>query len=380
MFMCFFQPLIFWDRIPFNVVFRVLLVVVWFAIIITEIVRIRKWDSYLWLWTIFCGIQIAIIQINASADGAEPWNATLKVISYLFLVHFLDAFLSKARTSEIKFFWRYLFGMTVLELISIPLYKLGIISIYWYGIKTRATEPIIAMILVGLLLKDELSKKELYSGIGIGVIVSLWLKNSTAIIGLLLIWLCYTVQQKRKFKWLLKILKPHFIVAVTAALSIGVVFFGIQTNFSTLWSMAFGKDITFSGRTGIWAAGMDAMINYDQAHRLWGFGFSNVSLWCKMVWWNITTEGHNQIFQMLHDTGYIGTIIMYVVWFLQLRNTNKCEDNYIKYITVSTCFAMLIMCITEIYCYHSYYYILFAIAARSTDIARKLEISQKERV
>ena len=86
--------------------------------------------------------------------------------------------------------------------------------------------------------------------------------------------------------------------------------------------------------------------NDDVNHQLWGYGFHNVSLWVKWQWLTIITEGHNQLLQMLHDTGIIGTILMYLTFYFQLRGLNKSKNVLTRNLIAAVCFAMMIMCIT----------------------------------
>lgn len=379
-FVTFFQPLMLWNREPFNYFFRIIQLAVWITLVLTAVIRWRKWNLYLWLWTFFCFIEIGVIIINSGADRAEPVKAIETIVSYLFLVHFLDIFFSKAGKNELLFLWKYLLCMILLELVSIPAYKMGLISIYWLGIKTRATEPIIAFLLLSLLLKEKIKKEKLYFGIGLSVVIVVLLKISTAVLGIAIIALFCWITEMPHLKRFLKLLQPTVIIGVSLALTVGVLIFDIQTRFSSLISLAFSKDITFSGRSELWEYGISMIQNDDIGHQLWGYGFSNVSLWCRWQWYDIVTEGHNQLLQMIHDTGIIGTIILYFVWYFQLRGLNKCKDIVAKNTIASVCFAMLIMSITEIYCYHSYFFIVFAIAAKSKDIVENINLRRSEKV
>ena len=270
--------------------------------------------------------------------------------------------------------------MIALELISIPLCKAGLISIYWLGIKTRATEPIIAFLLLTLLLRKEIKKERYYIGIALSVIIIILLKISTAVIGIAIIAMFTWAAKKPHLKRLLKLLQPSVIIGASVALTIGILFFDIQTRFSSLIGLAFSKDITFSGRSELWEYGISMIQNDDVNHQLWGYGFYNVSLWVKWQWYTIITEAHDQLLQMVHDTGIIGTILMYLTFHFQLRGLNKCKNILARNLIAAVCFAMMIMCITEIYSYHSYFYIIFAIAARSKNIIENRESIRSKNV
>lgn len=375
-FVVFFQPLMLWDRIPFNFFFRALQLLMWITIFIVQLSRLQKWNLYLWVWTAFCCIQVIVILNNSGYTDANPEKALETILSYLFLVHFLDLFFKRSGRKEVVFLWKYLFAMLMLELISVPLYHLGAISIYWLGIKTRATEAIVAFLLINLILKGHIKKSWFCSGIILSIVIVLILKISTAVIGMALIAGCWWLLKKPHLKWFLKLLQSSAIISVTLVLTVGVLFFDIQTRFSDIFSFAFSKDITFSGRVELWENGITKLALYDGIHHLWGYGFSNIPLWTGWKYFDITTEAHNQLLQMLHDTGLIGTIILYVTWFLQMHEMKKCSNQDVRNIIASTCFACFIMCITEIFCYHSYFYIVLAIAARSGDIVKNLNLHQ----
>jgi len=364
----------FWDRVPFNYFFDILQLIMWFIILITQLPKILKWDLYLWAWTLFCSIQIVVILNNADYVVAEPEQAVEAVLSYLFLVHFLDRFFKICGRREIVFFWKYLFIILILELISIPLYHAGLISIYWFGVKTRATGPIIAFLLISLLLKAHIKKSWFYTGIALSIIIVFVLKISTAIVGIALIAVCWRLLKKPHLKWFLKLLQPSVIIGVTLALNIGVLIFNIQTHFSELLSFVFAKDATFSGRVEFWEDAISKLALYDNNHYLWGYGFKNIRIWVGWKWIDIQSEAHNQLLQMIHDTGIVGTVILYVTWFLQMHGMKTCSNQDVRNIIASTCFAYFIMCITEIYCYYSYFFIVLAMAARSEDIVKNLSL------
>lgn len=373
-FVIFFQPLMLWDRVPFNIFFKALQLLMWITIAIVQLPRIFKWNLYLWVWTAFCCIQVIVILNNTGYSDADPEKAIETILSYLFLVHFLDLFFARGGRKEVVFLWKYLLAMLVLELISIPLYQVGAISIYWLGIKTRATEPIVAFLLISLILKGHIKKSWFRSGIILSLIIVLVLKISTAAIGMALIAVCWWLLKKPHLKWFLKLLQPSVIIGVTLALTIGFLFFDIQTHFSDILSLAFGKDLTLSGRVEFWEDGISKLALYDKNHHLWGYGFSNISIWVGWKWIDVRSEAHDQLLQMLHDTGIIGVVMLYVTWFLQMHAMKKCSNEDVRNIIASTCFAYFIMCITEIYCYHSYFYIVLAIAARSGDIVKNLNL------
>ena len=375
-FIIFFQPMMLWNRVPFNFFFQALQLLVWGIIAVTQITRLLKWKSYLWVWTIFCIIQIVVIFNNVNEIDANPDSALETTLSYLFLVHFLDIFFSGAQRKEILLFWKYLYIMILIELVSIPLYRFGLISIYWLGIKTRATEPIIAFLLISLILKDKVKKKWIWSGIILSIFIVLILRISTAVVGIALIVFGWWLLRKPHLKWFLKLLQPSIIIAVTLAITIGVLFFDLQTHFSDFFSLVFAKDTTLSGRTWFWADAISKLAMYDNVHHLWGYGFHNVSVWVGWTYIEFYSEAHNQLLQMLHDTGIIGTVLTYVVWYLQLHSMENCLNEKVKNIMACTCFIYLILCIVEIYYYHSYFFIVFAMAARSEEIVNNLNLHQ----
>lgn len=373
-FVVFFQPIMLWNRVPFNIFFTALQMVVCSVVLLSSVIRIKKWDMYLWVWTIFCFIQIAVICNNNSVNGADSKEAIAKVLSYLFLVHFMDIFFSDCGKKEMLFFWKYLLIMLILEAVSIPLYHLGIISIYWLGIKTRATETVIAFLLITLLLKGKLKKRVFYAAIVLSVGIIIFLKISTGLLGVIMIALCLWLLRRKGLKCFFKLLQPSIIIVSILLLTIGVVFFGIQKHFASLFGFLFSKEISFSGRTWFWPYGIDMLNKYDEVHRLWGYGFYNIRLWCSWKWIDVTSEAHNQLLQMLHDTGIIGTVMLYACWFLQLRGLNKCKNDIFRNTIASICFVFFIMCIVEIYCYHSYFFIVLAIAAKSKNIAENMKL------
>lgn len=212
-----------WNREPFNYIFRIIQFVVWVIVALSSVARWRKWNRYLWLWTFFCFIEIAVILINSSAERANPVLAVETVISFLFLVHFLDVFFVEAERRELKFLeLSVLYDRLRADLISVIQGRTD--QYLLAGNKNTSNRANHCVLTANLIVKKRNKKERYYIGIALSVIIIILLKISTAVIGIAIIAMFIWAAKKPHLKRLLKLLQPSVIIGVSVALTIGILF------------------------------------------------------------------------------------------------------------------------------------------------------------
>lgn len=372
----FFKPILFWNRFPFNVFFQILQIVIWCIIALVALGRIKSWKPYLTMWTFFCLTNYFVILNNLSDNTLQSLELTT---SLFLLVHFLDwSFGQNKSIVPLKCMWNFLYVYELLELITIPLYQKGLINVAWFGIKTRCVDAAIPFILLTLVLKDLLGTKRVLWSITIAISTIFLSMDTTGMVAIILIATGLFLKSKY-LEVLLKLIKPLSIVIAPVIITILLLFYQILNRFAWFFSSVLQKDIemalTLSGRTEFWPNAVTSLSQGTKLVKLFGVGYYNNHEW---VYWfriNSLVESHNQILQLLHDTGIIGTATFLIIMYLMFKK-NENNINELNQVISIFSFAYFFILVTEIYGYYSYFYIVPLIAANVKNI--KMIISNAE--
>ena len=157
--------------------------------------------------------------------------------------------------------------------------------------------------------KDKFSRLFLYANVIFGIIIY---RSSTLIIGAVVyvgIWFV--------IKWFPKLYKPVTFCAVSLAIQILVVFFGVQKYFSWLIEGALNKNLTLSSRTIVWE---DAM-NLISQKPIIGYGTGGII----PAFWNTryTIPAHNLIMEIIITSGCVGLIFAVAMFIMTISRIDK---------------------------------------------------------
>ena len=125
--------------------------------------------------------------------------------------------------------------------------------------------------------------------------------------------------------------------AVVAVIFIILVFMSAEGNWFVLLSEALGKDITYNGRTALWAKAL----SYIQQHPIWGMGPSIV---LDVGWGVVMTHAHCLYLNICAKYGVLAVILLVLIIWKSFSQTKTIP--WIVYV----CFVLYLLCsIVEVY-------------------------------
>lgn len=190
-----------------------------------------------------------------------------------------------------------------------------------------------------------------------------WVAGAVMSISLFLIYIF--ILRVINFNTLLNI---NTYIFINAFLFIGFVIFRIQNIFSFIIVNILKKDITFTGRTKIWNAG----IYWFLKSPLIGNGVNNVdNERLKLVGFE---HCHNYFLQILYRSGILGFLFFIIIIFLVMKKLSYlgASNKYVKFISYSI-FCFLILFQVEAYPTLDYFLVIATLAYHIEEITPQLE-------
>lgn len=177
---------------------------------------------------------------------------------------------------------------------------------------------------------------------------------ATGLISTLLLVAGYYIVEKfpnsRQLKW--------FIVFAAVLTMIGVVLFQIQEVFAWLITGIFQKDVSLTGRTGIWKTAIEII-----GENKWlGVGYTNHGVFVPLE--NLITSGHSQLIQTLYYGGIVGTGIYFLMILYPVMKTISNRDKRMNILLVTVA-VIIIESISEICMDTIYFLVLLTIMSLS---------------
>lgn len=175
---------------------------------------------------------------------------------------------------------------------------------------------------------------------------------------------CEWFEKRKKNKqvaiWKYYVLYLGFFVAV--------VFFNMQYLAAGFLENVLNKDITFTGRTAIWAVAIDMI----KSNPFWGYGTMpdgrtlvvGISLSS-----GSSHSAHNYFLSLLIETGIWGLLIYVYMLVIVARQIYHAKDRYIANVIASGIFAMFLMYISEGMITQPAQYMIFILAFYSSEWA-----------
>jgi O-antigen ligase len=278
-----------------------------------------------------------------------------------------------------RFLSALLFILTLQLLINsivVILFPSGITNgIYFVGKRTRFTDVIFPTILISLILDKMDNRKISLRTKAICVlclfnIISKWI--GTALVGLGIVVIIYLLLKNKKR--LINFLTISKITIGAIILNILIAVCRIQNIFSWLIVDILHKDLSLTYRTYIW----DEIFKYMQGNWLLGFGMvdnGNFVYWGKSTWAKeLIWQAHNQWLQLFHDGGLL-LVFSFIIMLLFAGRQLKSNRVNIQIKLYLVCFYLsyMIMMITEIYSYMSYFYIIIFLIYNSKYLSNETE-------
>jgi len=276
----------------------------------------------------------------------------------LFLALFIDYGLKKNLLSFLKAGSLFLSFLTIINIISIFLYpkgmyinSTGFFENWILGYKNAHILFILPAIIFRFLYsycKYNKLKPFDYLFLTICTISTFIVRNSTGIIGIMILW-AYVIFGRYLKR--MKIFNIANYALATIGLFITIVILRVQELFSYLIVNILKRDITFTGRIDIW----DKAINYIKIKPWLGYG--NVSF----NYNNYIFSTHNTILGILHKVGFLGFASYVLIIYKSLKELWKNRDSQVCQFFSIIIFCYFIMMLVEAYGF-SYYMFIFVIA------------------
>lgn len=167
------------------------------------------------------------------------------------------------------------------------------------------------------------------------------LDSSTSLVGLIIFVICYVLWRKYKGKIQnFRLLQLKYFVVLTIAVSVAIIFFNIQDNFSNILQNVFHRDNTLTDRVFIWELALLAL-----ARRCWwGYGLQDAVGSNSVIH---ATHCHNYYLQQVYTGGIVGFVLCMIMWLVASNEGNKNIRLMPVKVILFALISMLFMGITE---------------------------------
>ena len=165
-----------------------------------------------------------------------------------------------------------------------------------------------------------------------------WSASSVVGIAIIIVYVLFVYGKK-----ISKIFNPFFVVVTYVVAEVGLVVFNIQNRFSYLIETFLHKNVTLTGRIGIWYNAINNIYNSP----VYGHGVTkggNIKLSTTFVGTR-TLGAHNIILEVLMQVGYVGLVLwltfIFASIFLKKKEIKSDEDSY--YMLLFFAYVVMIM-------------------------------------
>lgn len=193
-----------------------------------------------------------------------------------------------------------------------------------FGLKNvhvRYIIPGIAIVIAADIYKKGKLTLGDYALLGIGIVNNLLVKSSTGLAGMLLfsaLIISDNFRGKISRKFIQKMLNPAVIVLVSIVLYYFVLS-GENSILGTLVSKYFGKDLTFTGRSYVWARCLDLFLQKPMS----GYGYVNSDEFFSLIGVGIGAHPHNYLLAWLFYGGVFSLVFVAIAYFILIKSVKK---------------------------------------------------------
>lgn len=242
---------------------------------------------------------------------------------------------------------------------------------YWLGLRVRIASyafPVIATLLIAFFYFKKNNKYKiswmimLLVTIGISIQFFLMEQVATALVSMGVLIIYFVVFNFTERVTATFALKAWFI---EVGINIGIVFFGIQSQFAWLIEGILGKSLTFTGRTTIW----NSAFQQGMKHFILGSGIGTAQVFND----NGVTYEHNQLLNMFYSGGLIALVLFLIIVFICIKKVSNIKNSMLNKIMSSVILACSIEMITEHPFENALFVVVLVIAYHSSYIQEVLE-------
>lgn len=223
---------------------------------------------------------------------------------------------------------------------------------YLFGLRIGISIHIVLALLLSLLYDYCNSEKTIKLGtttITIAVVSAIsfaFLRAVTGMIGIIVMILMYFLLSHNKIR------NRKVLFLVPIVLFILIVITEKQLNILGFILNYFGKDLTFTGRTRIWAQALQ----YISEHPLIGHGTNTMPI--NWVYSTIMQPAHNEI---LNDVYFAGLFTLPFLYYCTIGFIDSSTARFINDLYVSVIFGLSLMMITEIQSDYASFFVIISL-------------------
>lgn len=175
--------------------------------------------------------------------------------------------------------------------------------------------------------------------IALSVALIVMVFSATSLVGLAIFFIVLLLMQKRKMK---KLLNATCAMILGTALSIGIVFFNIQTRGFAAWVITnvLNRSTSLTSRTVIWQQTLSVI----RRNWLFGIGYKINTAYQAVIH---GSSAHNEYLFMLLQGGIVLLVIFYVYFAVMKKPLEKYKTSYVTYVFTALYFSLFIQFIAE---------------------------------
>lgn len=314
------------------------------------------------IYSIFCGLFTTVLFVSDIMHGALSSSELLFFAQMLGLTVCVDLYVkigALERLTAVIAFWLGLF--IIINFATVLAYPDGMYldnrgwtANFFLGYKNRFPYyflPYLAFEAIYEILRFK-KIKIWYLVMQIIMLISAILGASSTGTVVVLVSLAMTILANSKE--LPPFLNARVAFVVSALLSVGIIFFQVQTQFSSLIHELFGKDATFTGRTLIWDASIKDILKSP-----W-IGNGNTEVNINLDW--DVFQCHNKFLDIAFVSGLFGIVLFFVVIFIATKNLHVQQGNTIANLLTFALFGYAIIFLMESRRADPLMFLVFAVA------------------
>lgn len=309
--------------------------------LIVALCFIRKVKIY--TVTVFVELAYLMIFIATVINGRSIRNAVSVLLPAMAMMLLFNYGIARKEEVFLTVVRRMMLVFILINAITVILVPNGLFyqdgPNWLFGLKNVHVRYIIPG--MSMFIAADINKKgKLMSGdyalLGLGIINNILVKSSTGLAGMLLfaaLIISDNFRGKVSRKLIQKMLNPAVIVLASIILYY-IVLSGENSILGALVSRYFGKDLTFTGRSYVWARCLELILQKP----IVGYGYVNSDEFFKLIGVGIGAHPHNYLLAWLFYGGAISLVftgISYVVLIKRVKKSASIEARVYLWATIS---------------------------------------------
>lgn len=278
--------------------------------------------------TVFIELAYLMILLATVINGRSIRNAVSVLLPAMAMMLLFNYGIERKEEVFLTAVRRMMLAFVLINAITVILAPNGLFyqdgPNWLFGLKNvhvRYIIPGISMIIAADIYKRGKLIPGDYLLLGLGVINNVLVKSSTGLAGMLLfaaLIISDNFRGKVSRKLIQKMLNPAVLVLASIILYYFVLS-GENSILGTLVSQYFGKDLTFTGRSYVWARCLELFVQKP----IVGYGYVNSDEFFKLIGVGIGAHPHNYLLAWLFYGGAISLVFVIIAYFVLIKRVKK---------------------------------------------------------